>query len=125
MWDHDDLWIAAGKDPMLAGSQKIWGSESNWGSIAQYARVQDHQCLPKPPHLTWERAAAYMLVAATAYRMGYGWPPNVLAARRAGAGVGRRWRPGLDGDPDRARGGGAAGRGGLRRHQERLLQEPR
>ena len=80
MWDADDPWIAAGKDPMLAGSQKIWGYESNWGSFAQYARVQDHQCLPKPPHLTWEQAAAYMLVAATAYRMLYGWPPNILAA---------------------------------------------
>src|SRR5678816_2344866 len=52
MWDPQDPWVVAGKDPMLAGSQKIWGYESNWGSFAQYARVQDHQCLPKPPHLT-------------------------------------------------------------------------
>jgi len=80
MWEPDDPWIAAGKDPMLSTSQKIWGYESNWGSFAQYARVQDHQCLPKPPQLTWEQAAAYMLVAATAYRMLYGWPPNVVAA---------------------------------------------
>jgi crotonyl-CoA carboxylase/reductase len=80
MWDPDDPWIVAGKDPMLATSQKIWGYESNWGSFAQYARVQDHQCLPKPPQLTWEQAAAYMLVAATAYRMLYGWPPNVVTA---------------------------------------------
>jgi crotonyl-CoA carboxylase/reductase len=77
MWDADDP-IVAGKDPMLAPTQKIWGYESNWGSFAQYARVQDHQCLPKPPHLTWEQAAAYMLVAATAYRMLYGWAPNVV-----------------------------------------------
>jgi crotonyl-CoA carboxylase/reductase len=40
--------------------------------------VQDHQCLPKPKHLTWEEAAAYMLVGATAYRMLHGWPPNVV-----------------------------------------------
>ncbi len=78
MWSHDDPWIVAGKDPMLAPSQHIWGYESNWGSFAQYARVQDHQCLPKPPHLTWEQAAAYMLVGATAYRMLHGWPPNVV-----------------------------------------------
>jgi len=45
---------------------------------SQYAKVQDHQCLPKPPHLTWEEAAAYMLVAATAYRMLHGWPPNAV-----------------------------------------------
>lgn len=77
-WDADDPHILAGKDPMLAPSQRIWGYESNWGSFAQYTLVQDHQCLPKPPHLTWEEAAAYMLVAATAYRMLHGWPPNVV-----------------------------------------------
>jgi crotonyl-CoA carboxylase/reductase len=80
MWDHDDPHILAGKDPMLAPSQRIWGYESNWGSFAQYCKVQSHQCLPKPAHLTWEQAAAYMLVAATAYRMLHGWPPNVIAA---------------------------------------------
>jgi crotonyl-CoA carboxylase/reductase len=80
MWDPDDPWVVAGKDPMLAPSQKIWGYESNWGSFAQYTRVQDHQCVPKPPHLTWEQAAAYMLVAATAYRMLHGWPPNAVGA---------------------------------------------
>ena len=78
MWEHDDPWVAAGKDPMLAPSQRIWGYESNWGSFAQFTKVQDHQCLPKPPHLTWEAAAAYMLVAATAYRMLHGWPPNTV-----------------------------------------------
>jgi crotonyl-CoA carboxylase/reductase len=77
MWDLADPHVAAGKDPMLAPSQKIWGYESNWGSFAQYTKVQDHQCLPKPQHLTWEEAAAYMLVGATAYRMLHGWPPNV------------------------------------------------
>jgi crotonyl-CoA carboxylase/reductase len=76
MWDHDDPWVKAGKDPMFAPSQIIWGYESNWGSFAQFTKVQDHQCLPKPPHLTWEEAAAYMLVGATAYRMLHGWSPN-------------------------------------------------
>jgi crotonyl-CoA carboxylase/reductase len=78
MWDHDDPHVVAGKDPMFAPSQIIWGYESNWGSFAQYTKVQDHQCLPKPPHLTWEAAAAYMLVGATAYRMLHGWAPNVI-----------------------------------------------
>jgi crotonyl-CoA carboxylase/reductase len=78
MWNHDDPWVKAGKDPMFAPSQIIWGYESNWGSFAQYTKVQDHQCLPKPKHLTWEEAAAYMLVGATAYRMLHGWPPNVV-----------------------------------------------
>jgi crotonyl-CoA carboxylase/reductase len=78
MWEPDDPNVVAGKDPMLGPTQKIWGYESNWGSFAQYTKVQDHQCVPKPARLTWEEAAAYMLVGATAYRMLHGWPPNVV-----------------------------------------------
>jgi crotonyl-CoA carboxylase/reductase len=77
-WDHDDPWVKSGKDPMLAPSQRIWGYETNWGSFAQFTLVQDHQCLPKPKHLTWEQSAAYMLVGATAYRMLHHWKPNVV-----------------------------------------------
>ena len=77
-WKPDDPHVLAGKDPMLAPSQLIWGYETNWGSFAQFTLVQDHMCLPKPPQLSWEAASAYMLVGATAYRMLHGWPPNVL-----------------------------------------------
>jgi len=77
-WDQSDPAIAAGKDPMYVPSFRIWGYETNWGSFAQFTRVQDHQCLPKPKHLSWEEAAAYMLVGATAYRMLHGWPPNTV-----------------------------------------------
>jgi len=77
-WAPDDPHVVAGKDPMFAPTQKIWGYETNWGSFAQFTKVQDHQCLPKPPQLSWEEAAAYMLVGATAYRMLHGWPPNVV-----------------------------------------------
>ncbi|XDD42462.1 crotonyl-CoA carboxylase/reductase [Leptospira sp. WS60.C2] len=76
MWDPKDPWVLAGKDPMFAPSQIIWGYESNWGSFAQFCKVQDHQCLPRPQHLTWEESSAYMLVAATAYRMLHHWKPN-------------------------------------------------
>ena len=72
----------AGNDPMFAPSFRIWGYETNWGSFAQFTKVQAHQCLPKPKHLTWEAAAAYMLVGATAYRMLHGWPPHTRAAGR-------------------------------------------
>ncbi|MGH2676872.1 MAG: crotonyl-CoA carboxylase/reductase [Actinomycetota bacterium] len=74
-WDReaDDL-----PDPMLHPSFRIWGYESNWGSFAQFTKVQAHQCLPKAPQLTWEQAAAPTLVGATAYRMLLGWPPNVV-----------------------------------------------
>jgi crotonyl-CoA carboxylase/reductase len=78
MWNHDDPWVLSGKDPMYAPTQIIWGYESNWGSFAQFTKVQDHQCVPKPARLTWEEAAAYMLVGATAYRMLHGWSPNVV-----------------------------------------------
>jgi crotonyl-CoA carboxylase/reductase len=80
MWDQGDPEIARGKDPMYLPSFQIWGYESNWGSFAQFTRVQDHQCLPKPAHLSWEQAAAYMLVGATAYRMLHGWPPHTVKA---------------------------------------------
>ena len=77
-WDDDDPFIKAGGDPIVAPSAKIWGYETNWGSFAQFTKVQAHQCLPKPPQLTWESAAAYMLVGATSYRMLTHWEPNTV-----------------------------------------------
>ncbi|MDA2917781.1 crotonyl-CoA carboxylase/reductase, partial [Nitrospinae bacterium AH_259_B05_G02_I21] len=70
--------VLSGQDPMFSPTFKIWGYETNYGSFAQFTKVQDHQCLPKPPHLTWEEAAAFMLVGATAYRMLLGWPEHVV-----------------------------------------------
>ena len=78
---HCGQWDAeadATDDPMFHDSFRIWGYESNWGSFAQFTKVQGHQCMPKAPHLTWEAAAAPTLVGATAYRMLLGWPPNVV-----------------------------------------------
>jgi crotonyl-CoA carboxylase/reductase len=77
-WDHDDPWVAAGNDPGLAPSFRVWGYDSCWGSFAQFTKVQAHQCLPKAEHLTWEEAAAPTLTGATAYRMLHGWPPNTV-----------------------------------------------
>jgi crotonyl-CoA carboxylase/reductase len=77
-WDSDDPVLKDGGDPMFGGSFRIWGYESNWGSFAQFIKVQAHQCLPKAPQLTWEAAAAPTLVGATAYRMLHGWPPNTV-----------------------------------------------
>ena len=68
-WSQEDPLVKAGQDPMYGPSFRIWGYETNYGSFAQFTKVQDHQCLPKPKHLSWEGAAAYMLVGATAYRM--------------------------------------------------------
>lgn len=72
-WDPNDPHVLAGKDPMFAPSTRIWGYETNWGSFAQFTKVQDHALLPKPKHLSWEEAATYMLVGATAYRMLHRW----------------------------------------------------
>ena len=77
-WDRNDPVLKQGGDPMYGASFRIWGYETNWGSFAQFTRVQAHQCLPKPKHLTWEASAAYMLVGATAYRMLMGWAPHTV-----------------------------------------------
>jgi crotonyl-CoA carboxylase/reductase len=79
MWDEDSSFVKAGNDPMFDPSFRIWGYESNWGSFAQFTKVQAHQCLPKAPHLTWEEAAGPTLVGATAYRMLRAWPPHTVA----------------------------------------------
>lgn len=58
-----------GRDPMACEQQQIWGYETNWGSFAQFTKVQSQQLLPKPKHLTWTDAASYALTYCTAYRM--------------------------------------------------------
>ncbi len=78
VWDRDCPAVRNGTDPMYDPTFKIWGYETNWGSFAQFTRVQAHQCMPKAKHLTWEEAAAPTLVGATTYRMLMGWPPNVV-----------------------------------------------
>lgn len=70
--------VRSGTDPMFSPTFRIWGYETNWGSYAQFTRVKATQCLPKPPHLDWPSAAAYMLVGATAYRMLLGWPEHAV-----------------------------------------------
>jgi crotonyl-CoA carboxylase/reductase len=77
-WDPDDPWVRAGRDPGLAGTFRVWGYDTCWGSMAQFTKVQDHQCLPKADHLTWEEAAAPTLTGGTAYRMLFGWPPHTV-----------------------------------------------
>jgi crotonyl-CoA carboxylase/reductase len=77
-WDRDDAWVKAGRDPMEAPSARIWGYETNYGAFAQFSIAQAHQCLPKPPHLSWEEAAAAPLVGTTAYRMLFGWQGNTV-----------------------------------------------
>jgi crotonyl-CoA carboxylase/reductase len=79
-WDVNAPDVVAGGDPMFDPSFRIWGYETNYGSFAQFTRVEGHQCLPRPQHLSWEASAAYMLVGATAYRMLLGWKERSLKA---------------------------------------------
>lgn len=78
MWDESAPDIQAGVDPITSASCRIWGYEESWGSFAQFALIDAHQCHPKPQHLSWEESAAYMLVGATAYRQLMGWEPHVV-----------------------------------------------
>ena len=73
MWQRDCPLVRSGGDPMYSPTFRIWGYETNYGSFAQFTKVQAHQCMPRPKHMTWEQAAAYVLVGATAYRMLHGW----------------------------------------------------
>jgi crotonyl-CoA carboxylase/reductase len=67
-----------GGDPMFSPTQRIWGYETPDGSFAQFCRVQSRQLMARPRHLTWEESACYTLTLATAYRMLFGFRPNVL-----------------------------------------------
>lgn len=78
-WDVNDPEIKNQTvDPIVHKSNRIWGYEVNYGSFAQFTKVQGHQLLPKPPKLSWEEAAAYMLVGATAYRMLMGFSEHTV-----------------------------------------------
>jgi crotonyl-CoA carboxylase/reductase len=77
-WNPDDPATGPGRDPMIASSARIWGYDTNFGSFAQFSRVQEHQVLPKAPHLSWAEAAAPTLVGTTAYRMLHGWAGNTV-----------------------------------------------
>ncbi|WP_223184215.1 crotonyl-CoA carboxylase/reductase [Streptomyces sp. CBMA152] len=77
-WDETAQDIRMGADPMTSATQNAWGYETNYGSFAQYALVDDYQCHPKPANLTWEEAACFLLTGATAYRQLCGWAPHTV-----------------------------------------------
>ena len=77
-YNRDCSWVKGGGDPMYSPSFKIWGYETNYGSFAQFTRVQAQQCMPRPQHMSWEESASYTLVAATAWRMMHGWGANAI-----------------------------------------------
>lgn len=77
-WQESAADIRLGGDPMSSPTQLVWGYEENYGSFAQFTLVHEYQCHPKPPELTWEEAACFLLTGATAYRQLFGWPPHTV-----------------------------------------------
>lgn len=77
-WDVRCPQVRAGIDPALTPTFRAWGYETNYGAFAQFTRVKAAQLLPKPAHLSWEAAAAYMANAATAYRSLHGFPEHAV-----------------------------------------------
>ena len=67
-WHRNDN-IDVFNDSMVSKEQKIWGYETNFGSLAAFTVVKIHQLMPKPEHLSWSEACSYGLVLCTAYRM--------------------------------------------------------
>jgi crotonyl-CoA reductase len=65
----DDQDPSAHDDSMLAAEQRIWGFETNFGGLADFAVVRANQLMPKPAHLSWEEAAVNALCNSTSYRM--------------------------------------------------------
>jgi crotonyl-CoA reductase len=65
----DDQDPTAHDDSMLADNQRIWGFETNFGSLADLTLVKANQLMPKPAHLSWEEAAVNALCNSTSYRM--------------------------------------------------------
>jgi crotonyl-CoA reductase len=65
----DDQEPGTHADGMLGAEQRVWGFETNFGGLAEYAVVRASQLIPKPAHLSWEEAACFPLCAGTAYRM--------------------------------------------------------
>jgi crotonyl-CoA reductase len=65
----DDQDPSSHNDSMLAGNQRIWGFETNYGGLADLSIVKANQLMPKPAHLSWEEAAVNALCNSTSYRM--------------------------------------------------------
>jgi crotonyl-CoA carboxylase/reductase len=55
-WDEHASDIRMGADPISSTTRSVWGYEDNYGCFAQFAVVDDYQCLPKPPSSPGSRA---------------------------------------------------------------------
>ncbi|MET8115651.1 crotonyl-CoA carboxylase/reductase [Streptomyces prasinus] len=76
IWDETAEDVRMGVDPLASKSLTAWGYESNYGSFAQFTRVKEQQCHPKPANLSWEQAGSFLVTGATAYRQLTNWAPH-------------------------------------------------
>ena len=120
-WDPDDPWVVAGNDPGLAPTFRVWGYDTCWGSMAQFTKVQAHQCLPKGEALTWEEAAAPTLTGCHRVPDAARMAAEHRAARRRRARVGRSRRARVARDPARVARGWSRGRGRVLEGEGRAL----
>ena len=105
---------------------RIWGYETNWGSFAQFTRVQAHQCLPEaeaPARGTRPRPTCWS--GATAYRMLMSWPPHTVQHGDVVLVWGGAGGLGCQAIQIAKARGRHAGRRHLERRQGRVLQEAR
>jgi crotonyl-CoA carboxylase/reductase len=54
----------------------VLGYEDNHGTFAQFCRVRQTQCHPKPPNLSWVDAATLLASGGSAWRMLHHWAPH-------------------------------------------------
>ena len=66
------------KDPRVSPSFRIWGYEGNFGSYAQFSKVQETQCIRKPKKLSWAESACCTATGATVYSMLTHWKGNEI-----------------------------------------------
>lgn len=78
VYDASDHEARCAYDSMFTRTQEIYGYEVNYGSFAEFTRVEDYQCFPKPRFLTWEESASLMLNGPTAYKQLTHWCPNTV-----------------------------------------------
>lgn len=75
-YSRDCPYVLSGGEPELSPTFHIWGYESNWGAFAQFCKVYDYQCTPRPEFLSWEECASCTATGATVNRMLHHWDGN-------------------------------------------------
>lgn len=68
--------ILNGGEPEYSPSYHMWGYEGNWGAFAQFSKVSDYQCVPKPESMDWDEAAVCCATGTTVNRMLRHWEEN-------------------------------------------------